>query len=180
MKSGVVESMLAELNEIDDTEGLIFASIGGLLLSSAILNNGLIAVISAVMVKTTEIAIWMFHVNITGESNMSTLIVAGAGPGAVLIYQKNRGNMGLRKERSRWEIIKDILAVTLEERAAKKTRIMQKACLDWRNFQRYFDFVLEEGFIEKCNPDTGHYMITEKGEELLKRLNEVEELLGQD
>lgn len=86
--------------------------------------------------------------------------------------------MGVRKERSRWEIIADILNVIVIEKNCKKTRIMQKACLDWRNFQRYFDFLLGGEFIAKCNkPDAGSYEITEKGRELLKRLKEVDEIL---
>jgi len=45
---------------------------------------------------------------------------------------------------------------------SKKTHLMQRACLDWRNFQRYFNYLLDEGFI-KYNPDNGNFMLTEKG-----------------
>jgi len=82
------------------------------------------------------------------------------------------------KDRSRWEIILDLLEVTQGEKKAKKTRIMQKAYLDWRNFGRYFEFLLEEKYISECNPDEGCYMITQTGEELLKRLKGVKEMLG--
>jgi predicted transcriptional regulator len=82
------------------------------------------------------------------------------------------------KDRSRWEIILDLLEVMQAEKKAKKTRIMQKAYLDWRNFGRYFEFLLEEKFISECNPDEGCYMITQNGEELLKRLKGVKEMLG--
>ena len=56
------------------------------------------------------------------------------------------------KPRGRWEIIHDILRVTVEEEKAgagkaKKTRIMQGAYLDWRNVQRHFEFLLDRGFI---------------------------------
>ena len=86
--------------------------------------------------------------------------------------------MGARKERSRWEIIEDMLTVLRENGKAKKTRIMQRSCLDWRNFQRYFQFLLEEGFITECNnPDIGNYRLTDKGIELLKRLQVVSEML---
>jgi len=84
----------------------------------------------------------------------------------------------LKKDRSRWEIILDVLKVTREEKKAKKTRIMQRAYLDFRNFQRYFDYLLEEGFIAKCSSEQGSYELTEKGEILLKRLKEVDEMLG--
>ena len=83
----------------------------------------------------------------------------------------------LRKDRSRWEIIQDLLKVTKEENRAKKTRIMQRAYLDWRNFQKYFDFLLEMGFIANCDSDS--YELTEKGEELRKRLDQVDEILNQ-
>ncbi len=86
----------------------------------------------------------------------------------------------VKQERSRWEIIEDILAVVLEEKKPKKTRMMQRACLAWRNFQGYFDFLLDENFIKKCsNSEPGSYEITEKGRELLKRLKEVDEMLCQ-
>ena len=78
------------------------------------------------------------------------------------------------KSRSRWEIILDILERTSEEEGeAKKTRIMQKACLDWRSFKKYFDFLLEHGFIVTDNS----CKLTEKGEDLLQRLREVDDIL---
>jgi predicted transcriptional regulator len=87
-----------------------------------------------------------------------------------------------RKEhpRSRWEIILDILKVISEERGeAKKTRIMQKACLDWRNFQKHFHFLQERGFVgNSVDAEEGKsYCLTEKGRDLLKRLREVEGIL---
>ena len=54
---------------------------------------------------------------------------------------------------------------------------MQKAYLDWRNFQRYFDYLLEEGFITDC--DSNYYELTRKGDELIKRLAQVDELLNE-
>ena len=98
--------------------------------------------------------------------------------GCMLTFQKNQKNPGLRKERSRWEIIKDILTVLMEEKKVKKTRMMQRACLDWRNFQKYYDYLLVEGFIAQYNnPDKGGFVITEKGSELLKKLNDVDDIL---
>jgi predicted transcriptional regulator len=76
----------------------------------------------------------------------------------------------MKKERTRWEIISDILKVTGEEKKPKKTRIMQKANLDGINFQKYLDFLLENGFITKCNPDPEYYEITEKGRNLSAKL----------
>ncbi len=95
-----------------------------------------------------------------------------------LIARSNKNDNGviLCKDRSRWEIIHDLLKVTKEEKKAKKTRIMQKAYLDWRNFQRYFDFLLEEGFIANCDPNC--YELTKRGEELIRRLHQVDEMLN--
>ncbi len=83
----------------------------------------------------------------------------------------------MKQERSRWEIILDILKVTREEGKVKKTRIMHRANLDWRNFKRYFEFLQANGFIMNCNPDTECYELTEKGKNLLQRLKELSELV---
>lgn len=82
------------------------------------------------------------------------------------------------KDRSRWEIILDILHVMKKEKKIKKTRLMQKAYLDWRNFKKYFDYLLEENFISESNPDSGSFSLTENGVELLDRLKKVNELLN--
>lgn len=82
----------------------------------------------------------------------------------------------MNKDRSRWEIILDMLKAIQEESKAKKTRIMQKAYLDWRNFERYFNFLVEEGFVERT-PDV-RYALTKKGEGLLASLQEVVKITG--
>ena len=83
--------------------------------------------------------------------------------------------------RSRWEITYDILRATSEEATAhdgkaKKTRIMQGAYLDWRNFQRYFDFLLEQGFINSPEGEN-YYYLTEKGRNLKEQLRELKDRL---
>jgi predicted transcriptional regulator len=87
------------------------------------------------------------------------------------------GEAEMKRERSKWEVILDILKVIQEEEKVKKTRIMQRAYLDWRNFQRYFDFLLAEGFIAKCNPIPEYYEITENGRNLSEKLKGVAEML---
>lgn len=82
------------------------------------------------------------------------------------------------KERSRWEIILEILNVIQKDKKIKKTRLMQKAYLDWRNFKKYFDYLLEENFIGEANPDSNSFTLTENGVELLDRLKKVNELLN--
>lgn len=84
----------------------------------------------------------------------------------------------MKKDRSMWEILLDVLAVLQEENEAKKTRIMQKAYLDYRTFQRYFGFLLGRGFIVKCNPTPECYKLTEKGRILLTKLKDVDEVLS--
>ncbi len=53
---------------------------------------------------------------------------------------------------------------------------MQRAYLDWRNFQKYFELLIDKGFIAKCNNVPDNYEITEKGMKLLERLRKVDEI----
>jgi predicted transcriptional regulator len=95
-----------------------------------------------------------------------------------LIYNftvRFRGLESMKKERSKWEIISDILRVTKEEEKVKKTRIMQKAYLDWRIFDKHFDFLLDEGFIAECK-DPECYVVTENGQNLFKKIQEISEM----
>lgn len=85
--------------------------------------------------------------------------------------------MGSMKERNMWKIIQDILQVTLDEKMSKKTRIMQRAYLDWRGFKRYHGYLMEQGLLEHCHPDIECYMITDKGKDMLCKLKEVEWML---
>jgi predicted transcriptional regulator len=87
------------------------------------------------------------------------------------------GEVEMKRMRSKWDVILAILKVIQEEEKVKKTRIMQRAYLDWRNFQRYFDFLLAEGFITKCNPIPEYYEITENGRNLSEKLKGVAEML---
>ena len=80
------------------------------------------------------------------------------------------------KPRSRWDIILDILEeIAKSENMAKKTRIMKKAYLDWRNFQRHFGFLIEGDFIEQIeDPSRGTvYGLTERGKDLKSKLKDV-------
>jgi predicted transcriptional regulator len=83
------------------------------------------------------------------------------------------------KQRSRWDIIGDILKGISEEERARKTRIMQRANLDWRSFKRYFDPLVERGFVEGGGEphERGIYELTEKGKDLLMKLQELKEML---
>jgi len=116
----------------------------------------------------------IWKVNLTMDNTLSKSIIASTVSSTLVISQKE----SLRKERSKWEIIHDMLKVLTEDNKPKKTRIMQRACLDWRNFQRYFKFLTEENFIvEINNPEKGSYELTDKGHELLNRLKYVDDML---
>ena len=87
-----------------------------------------------------------------------------------------------KRIRSRWDIILDILkALSDEGGVAKKTHVMQTAYLDWRNFQKHFNFLLEHGFIGEREDESEEggkvYYLTEKGKNLLKGLWAVGEAL---
>jgi predicted transcriptional regulator len=87
------------------------------------------------------------------------------------------------KQRSRWELILDILKVISDEgRRAKKTRIMKKAYLDWWSFEKYFANLIERGFVKKIDDlKFGTiYALTERGEQLQGRLNKVKTILEID
>jgi predicted transcriptional regulator len=88
----------------------------------------------------------------------------------------------MTNQRGKWEIILEILRGVSEEEKeggkVKKTRVMQKACLDWRSFQKYFHFLLEHGFVGSDKPGGSKgYYLTERGRDLMNRLGEVEGIL---
>ena len=85
----------------------------------------------------------------------------------------------MKMERNRWEIIKVMLKGAKEEEA-NSIQIMQKVCLDSGDFQKYFDFLLEEGFISINNSENSCYKLTKNGRNLLKGLEEVCEILPQN
>lgn len=85
--------------------------------------------------------------------------------------------MERKGSRSKYELYIEILKATPEGRGrAKKTRIMHDAYLDWRNFRRYFSFLIEHGFIGNNNNPEG-YFLTNSGRELLQKLEEVKRML---
>ena len=83
------------------------------------------------------------------------------------------------KQRSRWDIMGDILKGISEEERARKTRIMQRSNLDWRSFKRYFDPLVERGFVGGVGEpgERKTYELTEKGKDLLMKLQELREIL---
>lgn len=84
--------------------------------------------------------------------------------------------MELNQRRSSIEVIADILR--LEE--AGKTEIMYSANMSYRQLQKYLDFLVSEGFMERhVVPNPGvKYLITEKGRTLLDSIETMLGLLG--
>ncbi|HZD43609.1 MAG TPA: winged helix-turn-helix domain-containing protein [Methanomicrobiales archaeon] len=85
-----------------------------------------------------------------------------------------------RRERSQGEIIQDLLEVTIQERPVRKTYVMHRANLSTRTFERYFAFLLCEGFITSSAGEWETYTVTESGRDLHKKLKEVNRLISMD
>ncbi|VVB96548.1 Winged helix-turn-helix [uncultured archaeon] len=95
-----------------------------------------------------------------------------------LVFQNTQdGQSILKKGRSRWDIILEILKMNQEANGTKNIHVLQDGFIDWRIFDKCFNFLLNEGFIVKCNPEKNYYL-TKKGRELLEGLKEINELLG--
>lgn len=150
--------------------------LSGLIIGSSIATQSeLISDIWSKMNGIFVIAINFCKENLTIYPAINQSINAITASSTLVISKKD----SLRKERSKWEIIHDMLKVLTEDNKPKKTRIMQRACLDWRNFQRYFNFLVEEKFIAECsNLGEGRYELTNNGHELLKRLKNVDDILN--
>jgi predicted transcriptional regulator len=76
----------------------------------------------------------------------------------MLLFKVSDLGLGKKKNREKLEIVRDILSAVLEE--TKKTRIMYKANLSYRVFEKYLNSLLESGLVE-CNDDSS-YLITWK------------------
>jgi len=83
----------------------------------------------------------------------------------------------LNQRRSNIEIIADMLRVG--ENGAGKTEIMYSANMSYSQLQKYLSFLLSHGLISKVavgNPVVT-YHVTDKGEKLLKNINNIMEIL---
>jgi len=83
----------------------------------------------------------------------------------------------MNRRRSNIEIIADMLRVG--ENGAGKTEIMYSANMSYAQIQKYLGFLLSHEFINKVevgNPVVT-YQVTDKGEELLKNIDGIMEIL---
>jgi len=73
----------------------------------------------------------------------------------------------------------DIIASILESATSgvKKTRIMYKAALNFRQLQRYLPLLIKRGLINYAETNKGAvYKTTEKGRDFLKKYEELKRL----
>lgn len=86
-----------------------------------------------------------------------------------------RATVGRR--RSNIEIIADMLRVG--ENGAGKTEIMYTANMSYSQIQKYLDYLVNQGFINKVNMDNTMvaYQVTDSGFKLLKAIDTLMEML---
>ena len=84
------------------------------------------------------------------------------------------------QRRSNIEIIADMLRVG--ENGAGKTEIMYSANMSYSQIQRYLDYLVNQGFINKINMDNTMvaYQVTENGFKLLKAIDTLMAMLEPD
>ena len=89
---------------------------------------------------------------------------------------EHRISVGQR--RSNIEIIADMLRVG--ENGAGKTEIMYSANMSYHQIQKYLDYLVNQGFINKVNLGNTlvAYQVTESGLKLLKAIDTLMEMLG--
>jgi predicted transcriptional regulator len=82
------------------------------------------------------------------------------------------------RRRSNIEIIADMLRVG--ENGAGKTEIMYSANMSYSQIQKYLDYLVSQGFINKVNMDNAMvaYQVTDSGLKLLKAIDTLMEMLG--
>ena len=96
--------------------------------------------------------------------------------------QMTGGDTGQRaavsRRRSNIEIIADMLRVG--ENGAGKTEIMYSANMSYSQIQRYLDYLVNQGFINKVNLDNTMvaYQVTDSGLKLLKAIDTLMEMMG--
>jgi predicted transcriptional regulator len=81
------------------------------------------------------------------------------------------------QRRSNIEIIADMLRVG--ENGAGKTEIMYTANMSYSQIQKYLDYLVNQGFVNKVNMDNTMvaYQVTDNGFKLLKAIDSLMEML---
>jgi predicted transcriptional regulator len=89
-----------------------------------------------------------------------------------MINPKPRGNMEIKKE----------ILNALKEGEMVPTRIQNELCVSYTIMSRYLFSLENNGFIKKLKVDSSdskrvHYSLTEKGEDYLKMLEDMDEVI---
>jgi len=84
----------------------------------------------------------------------------------------------LNRRRSNIEIIADMLRAG--ENGAGKTHIMYNANMSYTQIQKYLDFLVTHGFLNKQEPGYANatYQVTDSGLKLLRLIDSLTEMLG--
>jgi len=97
-------------------------------------------------------------------------------------YRDTRGGqrVAVGNRRSNIEIIADMLRVG--ENGAGKTEIMYSANMSYSQIQKYLDYLVNQGFINKVNMDNTMvaYQVTDNGLKLLKAIDTLMAMLEPD
>ncbi len=95
-----------------------------------------------------------------------------------LIHSGPGHRIPVSRRRSNIEIIADMLRVG--KNGAGKTEIMYSANMSYSQLQRYLDFLVSQGFINRIEMDSSvvSYHLTDSGLKLLKAIDSLIELLG--
>jgi len=81
----------------------------------------------------------------------------------------------LTEKRTTIRLIVDILEISLK--GVGKTEIVYKANLNFKQAQKYLDFLLEKGLIAVSSNRRNKYRTTAKGKAFIKRYRETVELI---
>ncbi len=88
--------------------------------------------------------------------------------------------LAVSRRRSNIEIIADMLRVG--ENGAGKTEIMYSANMSYSQIQKYLDYLVNQGFVNKVNMDNTMtaYQVTKSGLNLLRAIDTLMGMLGAD
>ena len=97
--------------------------------------------------------------------------------GKMMSVSARKQKVAVGQRRSNIEIIADMLRVG--ENGAGKTEIMYTANMSYNQIQKYLDYLVNQGFINKVNIDNTMiaYQVTESGFKLLKTIDMLMEML---
>jgi predicted transcriptional regulator len=86
--------------------------------------------------------------------------------------------ISVSRRRSNIEIIADMLRIG--ENGAGKTEIMYSANMSYHQIQKYLDYLVNQGFVNKVDMDNTlvAYQVTDSGLKLLKAIDSLMEMLG--